>query len=117
MKLTTQKLKLMIKEELEKLDEETTAGKLQRLLKDEGIPRDYFPFSFSRGSAYKTALMLLKPLIDNKRAIVSDEINRIQGGYTIYVDPRVKNQAKDTIEKKDPNAAMDMYVPNRVTEQ
>ncbi len=60
--------------------------------------------------------MLLQPLIDNKRAIVSDEINRIQGGYTIYVDPRQKDQAKETIEKKAPTAAEDMYVPHRVNE-
>ena len=117
MKLTVEKLKQMISEELERLGEETTGNKLRRLLKDEGIPRNYFPFNFSRGSAYQSALMLLKPLIDNKEAIVSDEINRIQGSYTIYVDPRVKDQAKETIEENDPNAAMDMHVPYRVVEE
>ena len=116
MKLTIETIRQMIKEELSMIDEETTANKLQRLLKQAGIPRDYFPFKFSRAATYKSALMLLKPLIDNKRAIVSNELNQAAREYTIYVDPRQKDQAKETIEKKDPNAAEDMYVPHRVNE-
>ena len=102
MKLTEELLKSLIKEELSKTIDENYR-KARAIAKEEGV--EYWKtINFGKnGGAFKEGLQVLTNLgFMNVHGKVVDELNRINGSYTIYVNPEKIGAAEEALKKNAP---------------